>query len=261
LAATDQPVRRPCARLIKTVARRPVSADFWYIWLPKGKKEGGRWYRAPSPRLSEIACCSKMRANQSAAFESESGVSKGDHMQRPAVGRQKAFMLLVLAGAFMLAACQSQGMRPLPCPDVLQVKDAAHLTRFEGQSEDLTDTLFEAKIDATASKCYYSQDQGKTAVRTELRIQFSAIRGPKDKTHKAPFQYFVAVTGPGQRPIAREVFDAEIEFPGNKVQNITIDEIEPKIPLQQGEDGTYYRIFTGFILTEKELAFNRKNPR
>ena len=37
--------------------------------------------------------------------------------------------------------------------------------------------------------------------------------------------------------------------------------ITMKFPLQQGENGDYFRIYVGFILSEKELAYNRRNPR
>jgi hypothetical protein len=57
------------------------------------------------------------------------------------------------------------------------------------------------------------------------------------------------------------VFDSAIEFKDNATQAITIEEIQPRIPLKQGENGDYYRIYIGFMLSEKELAYNRKNPR
>jgi hypothetical protein len=57
------------------------------------------------------------------------------------------------------------------------------------------------------------------------------------------------------------VFDSEIAFENNATQAITIEEIQPRIPLKQGENGDYYRIYIGFMLSEREFAYNRKNPR
>lgn len=159
--------------------------------------------------------------------------------------------------SFSLAGCATKNTAPPPCPAVLKVGDASRLTKFAGPSEDLTDAAFEAKIDGMTSKCFY----GEGGIRTELKIQFSASRAPRFSGDSAKFQYFIAVTGPNQKPLAREVFDAEIDMSGQKVRNIAVDEIEPLIPLKQGENGDYFRIYVGFILDEKELAYNRRNPQ
>ena len=166
-----------------------------------------------------------------------------------------AILLVSLAGCTATPPPQS-----LPCPVVATVKDAAYMTRFVGGSEDLTDTTFESKVDAIHSQCFYVESDGKKAIRTDLKIQFLASRGPKNVDGTAKFQYFVAVTGTGGQLLNREVFDVEIPLTTDKPQNITQDEIEPTIPLPQGQNGDYYRIYVGLILTEQELAFNRRNP-
>ena len=61
--------------------------------------------------------------------------------------------------------------------------------------------------------------------------------------------------------MARQVFDTEIPFENNATQAITVEELQPRIPLKEGEDGDHYRIYVGFMLNEKELAYNRRNPR
>ena len=57
------------------------------------------------------------------------------------------------------------------------------------------------------------------------------------------------------------MFDTEIVFENNATQAIIVEEIQPRIPLKQGENGDYYRIYVGFMLSEQELAYNRRNPR
>lgn len=135
------------------------------------------------------------------------------------------------------------------------------MTRFVGASEDLTDTSFESKVDAIHSQCFYSESDGKKSIRTDLKIQFLASRGPKNPDGTAKFQYFVAVTGSGGQLLNREVFDVEIPLTTDKPSNISQDEIEPTIPLPQGQNGDFFRIYVGLILTEPELAFNRRNPQ
>ncbi len=163
-----------------------------------------------------------------------------------------------------LASCAAQeDLASYPCPMVLPVRDAAYMTRFEGQSQDLSDTQFEAKVDAVlpAANCIYRNEGGKHSIVYDIRVQFLAQRGPKEREGAAKFQYFVAVTGSGGAPLARSVFDTEIPFENNATQGIVVEEVQPTIPLKDGENGDWYRIYVGFMLTEQELAYNRKNPR
>lgn len=166
-----------------------------------------------------------------------------------------ACLLVSLGGCTATPPPQS-----MPCPAVMMVKDASYMTRFTGGSEDLTDTSFESKVDAIHSQCFYSEYEGRKSIRTDMKIQFLASRGTKNLDGLAKFQYFVAVTGSGGQMLNREVFDVEIALTTDKPQNVTQDEVEPTIPLPQGQNGDYFRIYVGLILTEQELAFNRRNP-
>jgi hypothetical protein len=168
---------------------------------------------------------------------------------------------MMMLGVPMLASCASNNSAPPPCPQVAKLTEASYLTRFAGPGNDLTDAVYEAKVDGFTSRCFYTNQDDKQAVRTELKIQFSASRAPKFVGENPKFQYFVAITGPNQKPLAREVFDVDVDLSGDKVHNISVDEIEPVVPLGANENGDFYRIYVGFILTEKELAYNRKHPQ
>ena len=173
-----------------------------------------------------------------------------------------------VAGALALlatASCGSTDDTPsYPCPVVMPVRELSYMTKFQGESQDLSDTLFEAKVDEVlpALNCVYEEeDGGKRAIVYDIRVKFLAQRGPKDREAAAKFNYFMAIGGPGGEVIARQVFDTEIPFENNATQAITVEELQPRIPLKQGENGDFYRIYIGFMLSEKELAYNRKNPR
>lgn len=176
-------------------------------------------------------------------------------------------MLRALGGAMALVVLASCGSNEppasYPCPSVLPVRDASYMTKFVGDSQDLSDTLFEAKIDAVlpAANCVYRLGEAGNSIAYDIRIQFQAQRGPQEREGAAKFDYFVAITGPGGKRLAREVFPTEIVFENNATQAIVVEEIQPTIPLKQGENGDFYRIYVGFILTERELEYNRKNPR
>jgi hypothetical protein len=174
----------------------------------------------------------------------------------------------ILTGVLALlvtASCAStEDIAAYPCPVVAPVRELGYMTKFQGDSQDLSDTLFEAKVDEIlpAQNCVYQeQDGGKRAIVYDIRVKFLAQRGPKEREGAAKFNYFMAITGPGGQPVARQVFDTEIPFGNNATQNIVVEELQPRIPLKQGENGDYYRIYVGFMLNEKELAYNRKNPR
>ena len=173
----------------------------------------------------------------------------------------------IAAGATALlvtASCaNTENIASYPCPFVGAVRELSYTTKFEGESQDLSDTLYEAKIDQVlpAVNCVYENDDGKQAIVYDIQVKFQAQRGPKEREGLARFNYFVGIGGPGGQIIKREVFDSAIEFENNATQAITIEEIQPRIPLKQGENGDYYRIYVGFMLSERELAYNRRNPR
>ena len=173
----------------------------------------------------------------------------------------------IVAGAMALLATAScstnEDIASYPCPFVGAVREVSYRTKFAGESQDLSDTLYEAKVDQVlpAVNCIYEDKDGKRAIVYDIQVKFLAQRGPKEHEGVVKFNYFVGIGGPGGQILKREVFDSQIVFENNATQAITIEEIQPRIPLKQGENGDYYRIYIGFMLSEKELAYNRKNPR
>jgi hypothetical protein len=189
-------------------------------------------------------------------------------MQHPTnvTGRARRAGFILAGGLALLvtASCAStKDIASYPCPAVAPVRELGYMTKFQGESQDLSDTLFEAKVDGIlpAKNCVYQDDDGKRAIVYDIRVKFLAQRGPKEREGVAKFNYFMAITGPGGQPIVREVFDTEIQFENNATQSVIVEELQPRIPLREGENGDYYRIYVGFMLSERELAYNRKNPR
>src|SRR6185369_3904952 len=76
------------------------------------------------------------------------------------------------------------------CPRVTKVNEASQLTRFGPAGHDITDVEFEALIGDINGKCS-AIDKG---VSVKMTVDFIASRGPADKTRKASFAYFVAIT-------------------------------------------------------------------
>ena len=83
---------------------------------------------------------------------------------------------LLAAVLFVAASCTQTPKQSMPCPAVEDVPDASYLTRFAGESEDLTDTAFEARIAGVQSVCKYIEDTDtqKTKIFSELQVKIAA---------------------------------------------------------------------------------------
>lgn len=147
--------------------------------------------------------------------------------------------------------------KPVSCPQVTKVGEAALLTRFRPSGHDITDVMFDSFIGDINGKCE-STDKGVTV---KMTVDFIASRGPADKNGKASFAYFVAITDSKDNVLTREQFDTYIDFPGNKTRNGIREELEEKIPLSVGQRGDDFRIYVGYALTRDELAYNRAHPQ
>jgi hypothetical protein len=177
---------------------------------------------------------------------------------------QNLLCLGAIGAALLMAGCGSNvAEQSRPCPIVKVVQDAAYMTHFAGEAEDLAETSFEARITRSKSMCTYvtNTDNGTTSIRTELSVEFAASRGPKNAESAAKFNYWVRVTGPGNSQLSSQVLDVEIPFTAAKVQNAVSDQLDVLVPIKQGETGDFYRIYVGLEVTEKELAYNRRNPQ
>jgi hypothetical protein len=170
----------------------------------------------------------------------------------------------MLGGLLLTAAsCSQPAAQSRPCPMVKLVPDASYLTRFAGDAEDLTDTVFEAKIAGVQPKCVYSEntDSGKTTINSDLLVKIMASRGPKLTDDKVTFNYVVALTGQGGQKLTRQPFDVTIPLTADKPSGTIIDNPTVSIPLKKGENGDYYQIYVFLEVTEKELAYNKRNPQ
>ncbi|HWA44570.1 MAG TPA: hypothetical protein VHA10_15245 [Hypericibacter adhaerens] len=148
---------------------------------------------------------------------------------------------------------------PPPCPRIVTISDASHLTRFQGPGRDVKDVQFEAQVGQVSSACVYvvEPDTNKTRIETTMQVQTIASRGPAMTGDNAQFQYFIAISRIGAGPLTRRAFDVEIPLEGNNTRAQSVDELTQMIPLQSGESGDNYVIYVGLVLTPDELKFNR----
>lgn len=164
----------------------------------------------------------------------------------------------VLGAILLLAvgACSSTVPPPAGgCPKVAVLGDLAELVRFRaGGGRDLTDVEFSAKFSSFAFGCRYEKD----SVTVEIDVEIDAGRGPAMSQSKTAFQYFAAVTNPAGEIVAKEPFNAEVEFKGNTTKLVVADELVQRIPLIDRTTGPNWSVLLGMQLTDEQREWARR---
>jgi hypothetical protein len=173
---------------------------------------------------------------------------------RPRRQRRAAGLLALLSLALAGCGFGDRGPPP-PCPTVFPVAEARELTRFAGPGRDLTDVLFEARVQDVALVCEY--DDG--VIEADLRVRIMAVDGPANRGREVRLAYFVAIATLDRKIVAREEFELEVPFEGNRTRVVAVDEVSPRIPLRPGQTGADYVIYVGLALTPAELRYNQEN--
>ncbi len=156
----------------------------------------------------------------------------------------------------VLAGCSAFDREPPPpCPLAFPVPDARTLTRFTGQGRDLTDVLFEARLEDVVLICDYDDD----VIEADMRLRILVVDGPADRERVAKLAYFVAIATRDHKIVAREEFDLEVPFEGNRTRVLAVEEVSPRIPLRPGQSGVDYIVYAGLALSPAELRYNREN--
>ncbi len=160
---------------------------------------------------------------------------------------------------FTLVACASDLSPTAPlCPNIVIVKDTAELTAFRpGPGRDLTDVVFDARIDRFDGSCETDVEAGVGQVSVDLQLFFEAIRGPANETRQGKFSYYIAIGDRNGKILAKKVFATEFEFEGNRNRIGAAEELTQEIPLRSGDVGDDFDIFVGFQLSPEQLDYNR----
>ncbi|MCG8507848.1 MAG: hypothetical protein MI741_01350 [Rhodospirillales bacterium] len=183
----------------------------------------------------------------------------------PRIRSPRPLAVLAIAGVLTGACTMFEGAPAPPCPQVLQIEEAASVTRFvDGPGRDLIDVLFEGSIGNASGVCEYDVDDDTETgtLGVEMTLSFEVGRGPANRDRQADLNYFVAITDAERRILNKQNFSGTVNFPGNKTRLVWLDEpVYLSIPLAAGQTGSDFRIFVGFDLSKDELQFNRDKIR
>jgi hypothetical protein len=163
-----------------------------------------------------------------------------------------------LAGALaigaILSSCAAAQEAPgagaqAGCPRIEVVPDLARLAVTRGTTA-AANVVAIASFQGTRSACAIEGD----TVRVALDVALAARAGPAGAgLASVPVSYFVAVVGPGEVVLGKQLFRVTLPFDGRSVS----DALEPVLPIVGAADASRYRLLIGFQMTD---AQRRANP-
>lgn len=174
----------------------------------------------------------------------------------------RTLSIAAVAALPLLGGCsvfEDQEAQLTDCPSIATLESARTLTRFApGGGRDLSDAVLQARIDEAApTVCRI--DDGEAVV--EMQVRFDLAQGPAASGENAGFGYFVAISDPDSRIVAREGFALSVDFPDTRTQASAVDDVVTTIPLPPGARLEDYRLIVGLQLTREELEYNRRTLR
>lgn len=144
----------------------------------------------------------------------------------------------------------------LRCPQtgLMQYADTALFKDAAGQ-----ETAFVALQDFHGG-CDFVQKGGK-AVDITLDLSFYAENRKTDMPPaQQDFAYFIAILGPDETILTKEVFPLVIEFDKETGAGVAVENVQQHIPLSDLELSGRYKIIFGLQLTPEQFAENKSGP-
>lgn len=146
------------------------------------------------------------------------------------------------------------------CPKITIVEELSMLDEFTpGTSAKSSNLISSVKMSESESTCTYND----RSVTVDLKLAFNGKLGTKGrKTSKdKPFfsyPFFVAVTSPSGKILAKEIFAASMTYDAGKNEQVYFETLRQIIPTDSRSKGAGYKVMLGFQLAEKQLNYNRK---
>lgn len=172
---------------------------------------------------------------------------------------------LGVVAVLALASCGPQRMEDLlvPCPTLVLPADVTDLTRFTpGAPPDLSSMVLDARVQAIDGTC--RRGRGDRSIDSTVALRFSVDRGPAAAGRGFQVPWFIALLDAQTNEVlSRQSFTMNGQFAANTTRaNLTSQAVQISFPVGAERRIQDYRMLVGFLLTEEEVALNRRRgPR
>ncbi|TNE29337.1 MAG: hypothetical protein EP349_06675 [Alphaproteobacteria bacterium] len=174
---------------------------------------------------------------------------------------KKLLPVMVLCMPLLMAGCS--GLKKgkiapsLRCPQtgLMHYTDTAVFKDAAGQ-----EAAFVALQDFRGG-CEFVQ-KGDKAVDIKIDLSFYAENRKTDvPLKKMGFSYFIAILGPDEAILTKEVFPLSIEFDKESGSGLAVENVQQHIPLTDLELSSRYKIIFGLQLTQEQYMENKRGPQ
>lgn len=160
-----------------------------------------------------------------------------------------------------IIAGKTETLLSSPCPQVELVSDLSSLSDFSTPNQPSENNLISrVNLNSAESTCKLAS---KSAI-VDLTLIFNGVLGKKGKlkpSDKPFFSYpfFVAVTAPNGKIMAKEIFAASLTYGANENKHTYFEKLRQIIPIKNKSHANRYKVLIGFQVTPDQLEYNRKN--
>ena len=153
----------------------------------------------------------------------------------------------------------SERLLATPCPQIQIVKDLGSLSDFTDDQRTFYENMI-AQMDI--KKRQSSCELATSSATVDLALLFTGTLGPKARQQKSdkPFltyPFFVAVTGPNGKIMAKEIFAVSMSFETGETTRTHTEYLRQIIPVRSKETAFQYQVLVGFQLSPEQLNYNR----
>lgn len=174
-------------------------------------------------------------------------------------------LALGLLAIVATTGCQPQRIDDMliPCPALVLPADLADLTRYQdGAERDLSTLILDARITGVEGSC--RRGRRDQSIDATLSMRFRIDRGPAAQGRGVQLPWFIALLDAQTNEVVnRQIFTLPAQFGVNTTRAaVGSQPVLISFPLGQGHRVQDYRVMVGFLLTEEEVAANRRRgPR